>query len=116
MPTDQFTTDHSHARQHVGDASRWLHRVLTPGALVAFHDYADTRNFDGDIDYCVFQGIEDGLSERFSFIGCFGCMGVYQFCNRGVQGTRRDASVAVRKEVIDYFKQAPEHGSEPSAA
>jgi hypothetical protein len=70
--------DHSHSREHVRAACQRLDRVMASGAFVAFHDYSDPRNFDGTDGYGVFQGVEEGLSYRFRFYGCFGCMGVYR--------------------------------------
>lgn len=71
--------DHAHTREHVKAACERLDAVLLPGSFVAFHDFIDPRNFAVDDDYGVFQGVQEGLSDRFTFSGGFGCMGVYWF-------------------------------------
>jgi predicted O-methyltransferase YrrM len=71
--------DHSHEYAHVRAASAVLHKLLPPGAYVAFHDFIDKRNFDdSDKLYGVFRGARDGLGSRFFFVGASGCTGVYR--------------------------------------
>lgn len=72
--------DHSHEYGHVKEVCELLPLVLLPGSFVLFHDYNDPRNRKPErTDYGVFQGVEQGLDlKKFSFVGVFGCAGLYQ--------------------------------------
>jgi len=72
--------DHAHTYEPMLNACRLLDKVMMPGAFVAFHDYADRRNFDEPRDvFGVLPAIEDGLSKSFEFYGAFGCLAIYRF-------------------------------------
>lgn len=72
--------DHDHAYTSVREVCETLDSITAPGGFCLFHDYKDNRNFDDtNLDYGVWQGVEDGLSTtEFSFYGMFGCTALFR--------------------------------------
>lgn len=72
--------DHAHTYQPVRDVCERLHRLLQPGAYVAFHDFLDRRSYDEtDDEFAVPQAVRDGFDSRFMYCGSSGCTGVFRF-------------------------------------
>ncbi|MCP4380669.1 MAG: class I SAM-dependent methyltransferase [Hyphomicrobiales bacterium] len=70
--------DHAHDYENVKAIAERLDTLLLPGSYVIFHDFLDRRNDDpADTDYGVWQGAADGLADDFTFIGIYGCAGLF---------------------------------------
>lgn len=72
--------DHSHEYEPVRSLCAILSEAIKPGSYVAFHDFVDKRNSDPNSDFDVPAAVINGLGDKFAFVCCVGCMGVYQHC------------------------------------
>lgn len=78
---DLIFVDHSHTYKDVLGVSKLFHLLCLNEGFVLYHDFYDSRNFDpSDKDYGVFQAVIEGLNpSQFTFLGIFGCIGMFQF-------------------------------------
>lgn len=74
--------DHWHGYKAVQTSAIRLHRLLSPGGFVLFHDYLDVKNFNAeDSSYGVYQAVNDVLltDTRFLYCGAFGSSALFRF-------------------------------------
>lgn len=76
--------DHWHGYDVTRAACERLPAILSDGAFVQFHDFADVGNIEADHPYGVYQAVLDTVCEdpRFMFVCLSGCTAVFRFnCN-----------------------------------